>query len=292
MQKIKITKNDHNKRIDKFLISYYNLPKSHVMKKFRLKDIRINGKKTNDQSYLLKEGDEIITYFRGTEIKKIEIAKYDSKINIIYQDDNILLVNKPVGILVSADKPNDLHSKVLSYLDSKGKIPHNTSYQPINIHRLDKYTSGIVIFSLNYQSHCILSKAIGQENMIEKYYFARVKGIFPKKLFLKDKIEHNEIKQKMVINAKFGKVAKLEVKKIRDDKKSSLVDIKLITGRKHQIRVQLSNAGYPLIGDPKYDGPKASAINLCAYKVVFKELIDDLKYLNGKSFEIKKPIWK
>ena len=292
MQKIIITSNDANKRIDKFLISYYTLPKSIVMKKFRLKDIRVNGIKTNNQSYLLQQGDEITTYFRGVEIKNIDIPNVIPNIAVVYEDEHVLLVNKPPGILVSGDKPNDLHSKVLSYLNEKNKIPSQTSYQPINIHRLDKNTSGIVIFSLNYESHRILSKAISDENMIEKHYVTRVVGNFPKTLYLEDNIAHNEQEQKMIINKKFGKLAKLKADRVsKDIKNQSIVNVRLITGRKHQIRAQLANAGFPIIGDPKYGGPKAALINLCAFKIKFNNLPETLKYLNDQEFNVEPPKW-
>ena len=292
MQKIIITSNDANKRIDKFLISYYTLPKSIVMKKFRLKDIRVNGIKTNNQSYLLQQGDEITTYFRGVEIKNIDIPNVIPNIAVVYEDENILLVNKLPGILVSGDKPNDLHSKVLSYLNEKNKIPSQTSYQPINIHRLDKNTSGIVIFSLNYAAHRILSKAISDENMIEKHYVTRVVGNFPKTLYLEDNMAHNEQEQKMIINKKFGKLAKLKADRVsKDIKNQSIVNVRLITGRKHQIRAQLANAGFPIIGDPKYGGPKAALINLCAFKIKFNNLPEPLKYLNDQEFNIEPPKW-
>ena len=292
MQKIKITQNDNNKRIDKFLISFYNLPKSVVMKKFRQKDVRVNGVKIKNHSYLLKTGDEITTYFTEVKEKVVNIPKSDTNIDVVYEDSNILLVNKPAGILVSGESENNLHSQVLAYLDKNGKIPENTSYQPINIHRLDKNTTGIVIFSLNYNAHRILSKAIATEGMVNKFYLTKVQGRTPEKLILEDKIAHNENHQKMVINKRYGKLAKLEAYKVKfAEKERTILEVKLITGRKHQIRLQLSNAGFPIVGDPRYGGPKAEYINLCAYKISFSNLKGDLDYLNNHVYTIKKPNW-
>lgn len=190
------------------------------------------------------------------------------KINILYEDKSIIVVVKPSGVLSQSDGSNseDMITIIKEYIKEKYQKPGNVFLGLV--HRLDKPVAGIMVFAKNSKAASRLSEQI-RVNDMQKNYYAVIHGIMPNKEgILVDKIEKIDNK-KVLLNTKNGKEAKLEYKVIKEEENLSLVDIHLITGRYHQIRLQFSSRGYPLYGDGLYGSNVNSDLALYAYKLSF-----------------------
>lgn len=200
------------------------------------------------------------------------------KLNIIYEDNHIIVVEKPVNIPSQEDKTGDLDmlTIVKSYLKEK-YLKLGNVYLGL-VHRLDRPTSGIMVFAKTSKAASRLSDEIRKGNFKKKYR-AIVKGNIDDSGVMEDYLKKNErLNKSFVVDSKEGKFAKLEFKKIKyiKEKNVSLVDINLITGRHHQIRVQFSSRGYPLYADSKYDKPyNNQELKLYAYYLSFKHPVKD-----------------
>lgn len=268
----KATINDENRTLFKFLVKQLNnIPISHIEKLFRLKDIKVNGLRTNKKDYKIKKNDVIGIY--GINDYKVPDTNFkETSINFIkiFEDENILVVEKPINIAIHSEK-NCLDHQILSYLNFK-KID---SFKPSHVGRLDKPTSGLIVYAKNYLTLVELNKKI---NEFEKYY--EVQSDFPwerKKIILYVKYEQN--KKPVVSEENIG--LKMETIFFQD-KKRKYAQIK--TGRKHQIRLSLHYLGYPIYGDKKFNGIKQKRLGLHCCKLVFHNLSGTLEYLNGMSF--------
>lgn len=275
MNKYKATKNDEGRTILKFIQKLFgDVPKSRIERIFRQKDIKINGQRIKDKKYVIKENDEIVIYglFTSTE------AKRDVKANItfkaIYEDDNILVVDKKAGIPVHDDK-DSLDNQVLTYL----KFKQVDSFVPSHVGRLDKQTSGIMIYGKTYDAVKQLNEA---NKKLKKIY--EFKSNLDRDITTEYKISHDENYQR----EKAGDVGKPTKTKfwIEGNKKYA----ELITGRKHQIRASLSKLNKPIYGDVKYGGKKADRVYLHSVYLKLNGLKGDLEYLNGQEFW-SKPEW-
>ncbi len=305
MKEILINSNNCNQRIDKLVRKYLNdAPLSFIYKTFRKKDIKVNGHWV-DKDYILKENDIVRIYIKDETLnefnnpKKVESIKFND-LDIIYEDKNILIVNKPKGLLVHGDseeKRITLTNKVQSYLSSKGEFVSNgNDYVPSPVHRLDRNTSGLVVFSKNLQASQELLELFKTKEDIEKYYICLVNGITQNKgeinIPLKKDSEKGIVFATSLANG--GKEAKTIYTKLGNNNKYSLLLVNLITGRTHQIRVHFKEIGHPLLGDSKYGDFKINkAFNsefnydnqfLHAYKIVFKDVKGTLSYLKNKTF--------
>lgn len=305
MEEIVIKKEDSNQRVDKFLKKYLPLcPTSFLYKTFRKKDIKIN-KKWVKENYILKENDLLSIYIKEEDISKFkkseEIIKVYHPLDIIYEDENILIINKERGLLVHGDKKEKvktLQNYVLSYLISKNEYnPKIDTYLPSPCHRLDQNTSGIVIFAKNLITSQEIMNLLKNKNLVKKNYLALVFGNTPKEGEIKTKLRKNENNNFVVIDEVNGKEADTIYKKIKGNNNYSLLDVSLLTGRTHQIRVHLSSIGYPLVGDAKYgDFNKNKEFNkeyhfekqfLHSYKISFSTISGHLSYLTGLTFKAK-----
>ena len=305
MKEILINDKNCNQRIDKFVRKYLNdAPLSFIYKTFRKKDIKVNGHWV-DKNYILKKDDLVQIYIKDSVLeefnnpKKIETLKCDD-LNIIYEDNNILIINKPKGLLVHGDneeKRLTLTNKVQAYLFSKGEfINDGKNYVPSPVHRLDRNTSGLVIFAKNLKSSQELLELFKTKEQLEKYYICLVNGKTDISgeinLPLKKDTEKGLVFVSSIKNG--GKEAKTIYKKIGGNNDYSLLLVQLITGRTHQIRVHFKEIKHPLIGDSKYGDYKINkAFNsefnydsqfLHSYKIVFKNLTGELAYLSNKTF--------
>ena len=212
-----------------------------------------------------------------------------SNLNILYEDNHIIVVEKPVNILSQADntKDADMLTLIKAYLKEKYHKPGNVFLGLV--HRLDRPVGGVMVFAKTSKAASRLSQSMN-EGLFHKSYYAVVNGILSKKEdTLIDYLEKTEDK-KVLLNTPNGKKAILHYKVIEEQDNLSLVDISLETGRYHQIRVQFASRGYPLYGDQLYGKQDKEQIALCAYKLSFphpitKEII---------SFSIKPTgkIWK
>jgi 23S rRNA pseudouridine955/2504/2580 synthase len=286
MNTIKITKNDEGKRLDKFLISYYDVPFSHVKKSLRKKDVKINGTRIKDGATRLKEGDVVVTYFKFVSEPKGRYRKLKQEFTVVYEDNNLLVVNKPSGLDIDSGD-NNLKEQVLYYLDQSGKIPEDTSFEPANLHRLDKRTSGCVMFALGYETLRIIQDVITDKNIITKEYLGVVQGIIEEGLTVDKPLKKDDSIEKMVPVNK-GKVAITHIEPIVNDGHHTLLRITIETGRKHQIRAHMAYIGHPIIGDNKY-GNTFGTMNLHAHKIKFNNFEGTLEYLNGVEVVAPKP---
>lgn len=302
MRDVEILDNEKLQRIDRFLKKYLDKASLSVIQKFlRTKKIKVNKKKV-DANYILQKGD-IVNFFIYEEILKELISSkekkynFSKKLNIIYEDENIIIMNKPVGLLSHAAKKedygNNLVDFLIGYLIKKGEYIARIekSFVPAIINRLDRNTSGVVIGAKNAMSLRELNRI--RDICIEKFYKTIVKGVVNDDFIIREKLEKNEEKNKMSIS-KNGKVSITEVYVEKRSKDFSLLKIKLITGRTHQIRTHLSYKNFPIIGDIKYGNSDVNKFFkenfnlksqfLHAESITFNGIDGYLNYLNGKKF--------
>lgn len=273
----------------------------------RKKNIKVNDKKASPET-MIYEGDKVQLYLSDETIEKFlaENKPIRSKLipSIVYEDDNIILINKEVGILShGAGGPFEENTvdSMINYLIEKGDyVPRiEKTFTPAICNRLDRNTSGIIIGAKTYESLKEINDAI-KNTHIRKLYKTIVKGKIEKEMkeeaYL-SKDEDRNIVEVSDMDMDDSKKIITNIKPLKYLNGYTLLEIELITGRTHQIRGHLASLGYPIIGDRKYG---SKSINsefrekygldnqwLHGYKVEFHGLKDDLEYLNGKSFEAK-----
>lgn len=305
MINLTINENEDQQRLDRFLKKYLkNAPLSYIYKLIR-KDVKLNGKRGTIET-MLKTGDLLTLYISQEEVDKFvqtkEIKRAKKQFNVAYEDENILIAEKPFGLLVHGDskeKKNHLANQVIDYLiTNKEYYPSKEkTFVPSPVNRLDRNTTGLVLFGKNNQSLQALNKMIREENYIDKFYLTIVHGKLRKDLILKDRIEKDESKnlvKVLELGAEEGKIIETIGRPLMSTKDYTLIEIQLITGRTHQIRAHLAAAGYPIIGDAKYgDSRQNKKIErefglttqfLHAYKLRINKGVGPLEYL--EDFEV------
>ena len=302
MRQFLIKKEEEGMKLENFVKKVLpNAPLSFIYRIFRQKDVRINNVR-KDKKTVLQEGDEVAIYvsedlFNEFTGRKKIIARDEISSLIVYEDENILIVNKPRGLLVQKDSPygQALDDMVLSYLMYKGEYdPDNAVIHPGPAHRLDRNTAGIVVFGKNIQVLQQLSTILMDKSVVEKHYLCLVKGI------IKDGVIDAPISKisnnKSIIDFDNGKPSKTLYRFLAGNDNYSLVNVTLLTGRTHQIRVHMSYINHPIIGDNKYGDFSLNKIIqqnyhfkeqfLIAYKLAFKKVDGPLSYLSNKVFQI------
>ena len=313
MKEFTIKKNDAGQRLDKFLTkAVKGLPMSLMYKYIRTKKIKVNRART-EQKYVLQEGDVVQLFikdefFDSPERDDSALASIKPKLTVVYEDENIILVNKRPGVLVHEDdegKDNTLIMHIKAYLYQKGEYdPENEqSFAPALCNRIDRNTGGIVIGAKNAEALRVMNEKIKNDE-ISKFYYCAVHGKMPKKAdtltgFLLKDSDKNQVRifDKQVKGSK-NIITKYKV--VSEKNGNSLLEIELVTGRTHQIRAHLSYIGHPLLGDGKYGVNKDDRAKgykyqaLYAYRLRF-DFNDDsgaLGYLRGKEVKLSRDdVW-
>lgn len=286
MKRLIVSKKYNEKKLNKIVLEQVkNINYSMFCKLLKKKDIKLNGKRIS-KDVIIYENDEILLYLP----KELEEKENQIKLDIVYEDENILVINKPTNLEVTGESSltNIIHEK---YKES--------NHKPMPCHRLDRNTTGLVLFAKNEESLEILLRKFKQHE-IEKHYLAWVYGI-PKyeNKRLEAYLFKDNKKAQVYINdtPKKGYQKIITTYKVLEKRKdnTSILDVEIETGRTHQIRAHLAHIGNPIIGDGKYG---KNSINkefhkknqmLCSYILKFDFLGENgkLEYLKGK--EIKLP---
>jgi len=308
LEQIIIDTKNQNQRLDKFLLKYFNkATKNFIYKMFRKKNIKYNNSKAQGNE-ILKSGDCIQIYLSNETINKFKqaenVIEIKKEFDIIYEDENILICNKPIGLLSQKDSKqnyNCIINQIIYYLYQKGEYNPNQTIKPAICNRLDRNTSGIIIAGKNLMPLQQINKAI-VNNQINKFYKTIIYGKISKagiveSYYIKDKIKNQA---EIIDNDKEGACKVItKYKPIKSNDSYTLLEVELITGKSHQIRSHLKSIGYPIIGDTKYGNIQINNIFkqkynlnhqlLHAYKIKFNTIYGDLSYLSSKSFEAQYP---
>lgn len=287
MEEWNIGRKEEGRRLDAFLMERKGWSRSFFMKALRTKKIKVNGKKM-EPSYRLMEGDAVRSFV--LEIKK------SRPVDILYEDENLLAVNKPAGLLsldVTGRTEDTMLDRVNSFLAERGE---KTAYP---VHRIDFNTSGILLLAKNGRAGEILDRMI-KERKIRKSYLCVVKGRpSPDKGRLENQLFKDAKKNRVYVaehTVKGSKTAITDYRVVASRNGLSLVECHLLTGRTHQIRCQMAHAGHPLLGDDKYGSKEWNREKgerrqlLSSYKTTFDfgEEGSLLSYLSGKTIKLPK----
>ncbi len=309
MREFVISPNDAGQRLDKFVSKAVpRLPQSLMYKAIRNKRIKLNGKRA-DISVRLNVGDVVCMYINDEFFDvspENEFMSVPSGLSIIYEDDNIILIDKKNGMVVHEDNENTIDTlinRLKRYLYDKGEYypEKENSFAPALCNRLDRNTGGIVIAAKNAEALRVINQKI-KDRELDKYYLCIVSGRPPEDhgtitAYIEKNASGNTVKVSSEKTAG-GKTAITEYTVLKTSGELSLLEIRLHTGRTHQIRAHMAYIGCPILGDVKYGRNRVNkkynvkTQALYSYKLRFSFRTDGgiLAYLDGKEFEVKN-VW-
>ena len=308
-----MTANEAGQRLDKLLAKFLNqAPKSFLYKMMRKKNIVLNGKKCTGNEKL-KQGDSIKLFFSDETIEKFSAGTYvtpkKEKINmlpIIYEDEQVLLMNKPVGVLSQKAKDSDVSAVeiLINYLIETNQLSKEQfrTFHPSICNRLDRNTSGILVAGKTLPALQEMNRFF-KERTIAKYYRCLVKGrVIKNEDYIKGYLVKDQKTNKVSITKKKteeGVPIETEYCVIQSNDEVSLLEVHLITGKTHQIRAHLASIGHPIIGDYKYGDKQINEMYrqeyglksqlLHAYRLEMPSSDGSLAYLNDKKFVAELP---
>lgn len=313
MQELHVTENEAGQRLDKLLAKFLNqAPKSFLYKMMRKKNIVLNGKKCTGNEKL-KQGDSIKLFFSDETIEKFSAGTYaipkKEKINmlpIIYEDEQVLLMNKPIGVLSQKAKDSDVSAVeiLINYLMETNQLSKEQfrTFHPSICNRLDRNTSGILVAGKTLSALQEMNRFF-KERTIAKYYRCLVKGrVIKSEDYIKGYLVKDQKTNKVSITKKKteeGVPIETEYCVIQSNAEVSLLEVHLITGKTHQIRAHLASIGHPIIGDYKYGDKQINEMYrqayglksqlLHAYRLEMPSSNGSLAYLNDKKFVAELP---
>ena len=297
MKELEVPIKYEGKKLNTFLLdSFDGLSLNLLYKTLRKKDIRVNDQKVSE-NVLLHAGDHIKIYLTDEQLYKSS----NCSISIVYEDENIVVVNKPVGIEVTGE--HSLTSSLISYyndLNLKGLNLKKENLRIAPCHRLDRNTTGLVLFAKNEEALSILLDKF-KNHEIEKHYRAVVLGVPTQKKATLTAYLFKDRKKSLVYISDFPKkgyekiITSYEVLSTNSKQNTSMLDVTLHTGKTHQIRAHLAHIGHPIVGDGKYGNNEINkklgfkVQQLCSYSLQFCFKTDSgiLNYLSGKKIIVK-----
>lgn len=317
MKQIVVSKNEAGQRFDKLLVKVLNqAPKSFIYKMLRKKNITLNGKKADGSEKLIL-GDEVKIFLaddtfekftsgsdKAATTKKIK-SEIGKTIEIIYEDSNVLILNKPVGLLSQKAEVEDIsiNEHIISYMIANKKLTSEelTTFKPAVCNRLDRNTSGLIVAGTSLSGLQVMS-GLFKDRSLHKYYRCIVKGSIKDKQNIKGYLKKDEATNKVNITTtevEGSGYIETEYVPIQTTPEYTLLEVKLITGKTHQIRAHLKSIGHPIIGDGKYGskptndyfratyGLKAQLLH--AYRLEFPVMEGEFTSLSNKKLIAQVP---
>ena len=271
---VRVENLDESVRIDKYLGTVTEYSRSKIEEMISKDLVLVNGKSIKS-SFKVKNGDEIT--LPDDYIKPIEVKGENIDLDIVYEDEYILVVNKPSGMVVHPGNGNTSHTLVNALLNHTDKLSDSNGYfRPGIVHRIDKDTSGLLLVAKNDKVHAILAEGF-KNKTIKRVYVALLKGEYNHASAVIDAPIGRDKKdrKKMTVTEENSKEAVTNLKVIKRYKGYTLVELRLKTGRTHQIRVHMKYIGYPVYNDPVYTNDKCTEFG---------------QFLHAKSLEFTHPI--
>ena len=302
MKEIIVRDNDSGQRLDKFLQKFLReASKGFLYKMLRKKNIKLNDRRAEGKE-ILAIGDRVTLYLSDETIQKFRgeaerLIYPQTNLRILYEDENVVLLDKPAGLLSQKAKKEDISlvEYFLGYLQNKGEWQPGDTFTPGICNRLDRNTSGIVIAGKSLAGLQKMSELL-KERMVDKYYLTIVEGVMRKPEVIHGYLRKDEKTNQAAVYEQAGEgrsYIETGYEPLTDNGIYTLLRVKLITGKTHQIRSHLGSIGHPLLGDVKYGGKRYKGLSgylLHASEVHFPELPESFKELSGECVKAPLPL--